>query len=132
MFERSIEQELIPYCNAYQVGILPFFPLAGGFLTGKYRRGQAAPSGSRGESSAYVQQYMTDTNYAKVEHMTAWAQSRDHTMGELAHAWLLAQPQVSSVISGATSVEQVQQNAKAAEWRLSADELAEVNAVLGA
>jgi aryl-alcohol dehydrogenase-like predicted oxidoreductase len=132
MFERSIEQELIPYCNAYHVGILPYFPLAGGFLTGKYRRGQPAPTGSRGESSSYVQQYMTDSNYAKVEHLTAWAQDRDHTMSELAHAWLLGQPQVSSVISGATSVEQVQQNAKAADWRLSVDELAEVNAVLGA
>jgi aryl-alcohol dehydrogenase-like predicted oxidoreductase len=75
---------------------------------------------------------MTDSNYAKVEHLTAWAQARDHTMGELAHAWLLGQAQVSSVISGATSVEQVQQNAKAADWRLTAEELAEVNAVLGA
>ena len=132
MFERSIEQELIPYCNAHHVGILPYFPLAGGFLTGKYRRGQPAPSGSRGESSAYVQQYMTDANYGKVERLADWAQARDHTMGELAHAWLLAQPQVSSVISGATSVEQVQQNARAADWHLTADELAEVNAVLGA
>jgi aryl-alcohol dehydrogenase-like predicted oxidoreductase len=132
MFERSIEQELVPYCNAYRVGILPYFPLAGGFLTGKYRRGQPAPAGSRGENSSYVQQYMNDTNYAKVEHLAAWAQARDHTMGELAHAWLLAQPQVSSVISGATSVEQVQQNARAADWRLTVDELAEVNAVLGA
>ena len=82
--------------------------------------------------SAYVQQYMTDTNYDKVEHLTDWAHARGHTMGELAHAWLLAQPQVSSVISGATSIEQVHQNAKAADWRLTADELAEVNAVLGA
>jgi 1-deoxyxylulose-5-phosphate synthase len=132
MFERAIEQELIPYCNAYHVGILPYFPLAGGFLTGKYRRRQPAPAGSRGESSTYVQQYMTDTNYDKVEHLSAWAQSRDHTMGELAHAWLLAQPQVSSVISGATSVEQVQLNARAADWRLTLDELVEVNAVLDA
>ena len=132
MVERSIEQELVPYCNAHHVGILPYFPLAGGFLTGKYRRGQPAPPGSRGEGSAYVQQYMTDTNYDKVEHLADWAQARDHTMGELAHAWLLAQPQVSSVISGATSVEQVQQNARAADWRLTAAELAEVNAVLGA
>jgi aryl-alcohol dehydrogenase-like predicted oxidoreductase len=132
MFERSIEQELIPYCNAYHVGILPYFPLAGGFLTGKYLRGQPAPAGSRGESSAYVQRYMTDANYAKVEHLMAWAQARDHTMAELAHAWLLAQPQVSSVISGATSVEQVRQNARAGDWRLTADELAEVNAVLDA
>jgi aryl-alcohol dehydrogenase-like predicted oxidoreductase len=132
MFERSVEQELVPYCNAHHVGILPYFPLAGGFLIGKYRRGQPAPSGSRGESSAYVQKYMTDANYTKVERLAAWAQARDHTMGELAHAWLLAQPRVSSVISGATRVEQVQQNAAAAAWRLTADELAEVNAVLDA
>jgi aryl-alcohol dehydrogenase-like predicted oxidoreductase len=131
MLERSIEQELVPYCNAYHVGILPYFPLAGGFLTGKYRRDQAAPAGSRGENSPYVKGYMTDVNYAKVERLAAWAEQRDHTMGELAHAWLLAQPQVSSVISGATSVEQVGSNAKAAGWRLTAEELAEVNGALG-
>jgi aryl-alcohol dehydrogenase-like predicted oxidoreductase len=132
MLERSIEHELVPFCNAYHVGILPYFPLAGGFLTGKYQRGQPAPTGSRGESSAYVQQYMTDANYAKVERLTNWAQTREHRMGELAHAWLLAHPQVSSVISGATRIEQVLQNARAVDWRLTADELAEVNAILTA
>ena len=130
MLERGIEQELLPYCRAYNVGILPYFPLAGGFLTGKYRRGQPAPAGSRGEDSAYVQQYMTDANYSKVERLTAWAQQRDRTMGDLAQAWLLAHPQVSSVISGATKVEQVRDNAKAAGWRLSPEELAEVNKFL--
>jgi aryl-alcohol dehydrogenase-like predicted oxidoreductase len=130
MFERSIETELIPYCNEYQVGILPYFPLAGGFLTGKYKRGEAAPTGSRGESSTYVQEYMTDANFTRIERLGAWAQERDHSLGELAHAWLLAQPQVSSVISGATSLEQVQANAKAGDWRLTAEELAEVNGVL--
>ena len=130
MLERGIEHELIPYCNAYKVGILPYFPLAGGFLTGKYRRGQPAPAGSRGESSAYVQRYMTDANYDRIEKLEAWARERGHTMGELAHAWLLAQPQVSSVISGATKLEQVQANAKAAGWKLAAEELAQVNAVL--
>ena len=130
MLERSIERELIPYCSAYHVGIVPYFPLAGGFLTGKYRRGLAAPPGSRGESSPYVQRYMTEANYDKVERLTAWAQERGHTMGELAHAWLLAQPQVCSVISGATRPEQVRSNARAATWHLTADELAEVNAIL--
>jgi aryl-alcohol dehydrogenase-like predicted oxidoreductase len=130
MLERGIEHELIPYCNAFNVGILPYFPLAGGFLTGKYHRGEPAPAGSRGESSPYVQRYMTDANYAKVEKLAAWATERSHSMGELAHAWLLAQPQVSSVISGATKLEQVQANARAAGWKLSADELAQVNAVL--
>ena len=130
MFERGIEQELIPYCNAYGVGILPYFPLAGGFLTGKYKQGEAAPAGSRGESSPYVQRYMTDENYGIVAKLAAWAEERGHSMVELAHAWLLAQPQVSSVISGATKLSQVQSNAAAADWSLSAEEFAAVNAVL--
>lgn len=130
MLERGIERELIPYCNAHCVGILPYFPLAGGFLTGKYKRGQPPPAGSRGERSSYVQGYMTEGNYDKLERLTAWAEARGHTMGELAHAWLIAQPMVSSVISGATSLAQVQANAKAADWRLSAHELKEVNAIL--
>lgn len=132
MLERAQEREVIPFCNVHNVGILPYFPLAGGFLTGKYTREEGAPAGSRGESSEYVQRYMTDANYDKIETLTAWAQERDHTMAELAHAWLLAQPQVSSVISGATKLEQVRSNAKSAEWSLSGDELAEVNAVLDA
>jgi aryl-alcohol dehydrogenase-like predicted oxidoreductase len=130
MLEREIEREVVPYCNAFKVGILPYFPLAGGFLTGKYRRDQPPPAGSRGEGSSYVQGYMTEANYARVERLAAWAEERGHTMGELAHAWLLAQPQVSSVISGCTSLAQVQANAKAAEWALTAEELAEVNAAL--
>lgn len=131
MLERGIEQELIPYCNAYRVGILPYFPLAGGFLTGKYRRGEGAPAGTRGERSPYVQGYMTDANYTRVERLAQWAGERGRPMAELAHAWLLAQPQVSSVISGATSLEQVQANAQAAGWALTADELGEVNGLLG-
>jgi len=130
MFERDQERELIPFCNAHNVGILPYFPLAGGFLSGKYQRGLPAPAGSRGESSAYVQKYMTDAIYAKLEKLTAWATERDHTLLELAHAWLLGQPQVSSVISGATKLAQVQANAKSADWQLTADELGVVNAVL--
>jgi aryl-alcohol dehydrogenase-like predicted oxidoreductase len=130
MFERGIEQELVPYCNAHGVGILPYFPLAGGFLTGKYRRGQQAPAGSRGESSDYVQKYMTDAGYDKLERLITWAGERDRSVGELAHAWLLAQPRVSSVISGATSAEQVEANARAAGWALSPDELQQVNVIL--
>lgn len=130
MFERDQEREIIPFCNAHNVGILPFFPLAGGFLTGKYKRGEPAPAGSRGESSPYVQKYMTDANFAKVEKLTAWATERGHSMNELAHAWLLGQPRVSSVISGATKLAQLQENAKAADWQLTVDELATVNGVL--
>lgn len=130
MFERELEKEMIPYCNAHNVGILPYFPLAGGFLTGKYKRGESAPAGSRGENSPYVQKYMTDANYTIVEKLTAWAEERGHSMAELAHAWLLGQPQVSSVISGATKLSQVQSNAAAGDWSLSADEYAVVTSIL--
>ena len=130
MLEREVEQEVIPYCEAHNVGFIPYFPLAGGFLTGKYKRGEAAPAGSRGERSPYVQEYMTEANYDIVEKLSAWAQERGHTMNELAHAWLLAQPQVCSVISGLTKMEHLRANAKAGEWLLTKEEAAEVTAVL--
>lgn len=130
MLERDLEREMIPYCDAHGVGILPYFPLAGGFLTGKYRRGEGAPSGSRGESSSYVQRYMTDENYTRVEKLTRWAEDRGHTMVELAHVWLLAQPSVSSVISGVTRLEQMKSNSRAADWSLAPDEYEEVNQIL--
>jgi aryl-alcohol dehydrogenase-like predicted oxidoreductase len=99
-------------------------------LTGKYKRGEPAPAGSRGESNRYVQGYMTEANYGVIEKLAAWAAERDRGLNELAEAWLLTQPQVCSVIAGATRLEHVQMNAKAADWRLSEPELAEVNAVL--
>ena len=131
MFERGIEAELVPACQYFDIGILPYFPLAGGFLTGKYKQGEPAPAGSRGESSQYLQRYMTPENYAKVEKLTAFAQAREHSLNELAHAWLLAQPQISSVISGATSVEHVQANTAAGEWQLTEEEAGEVGEILG-
>ncbi|HEX9116266.1 MAG TPA: aldo/keto reductase [Anaerolineae bacterium] len=130
MLEREVEREMVPYCRAYGIGILPYYPLAGGFLTGKYRRGETAPAGTRGEYSPYVQAYMKDAGYDRVERLSAWAEARGHTMSELAHAWLLAQPPVCSVISGATRPEQVQANAKAAEWEITAAERDEVTALL--
>ncbi len=130
MLEREVEKEVIPYCHTHNVGFIPYFPLAGGFLTGKYKRGQGAPPGSRGETSSYVQNYMTDANFAIVEQLTAWAEERDHTMAELALAWLLAQPQVCSVISGLTRLEHLQQNVRAADWALTAVDLEEIAAIL--
>ncbi|MBK8901758.1 MAG: aldo/keto reductase [Anaerolineaceae bacterium] len=130
MLEREVEKEVIPYCQAENIGFIPYFPLAGGFLTGKYTREEGAPEGSRGESSQYVQQYMTDANYTRVEKLTTWAENRERTMAELAIAWLLAQPQVCSVISGLTRLEHLQQNAKAADWQLTAVEVNQVNDIL--
>jgi len=129
MLEREIERELVPYCQAFGIGIIPYFPLAGGFLTGKYREGYVPP-GSRGETSAYVQQYFTPENFRKVEALTAFAEARGRTMAELAVAWLLARPMVSSVITGVTSTAQLEVNVKAADWELTADEMAEIERIL--
>jgi aryl-alcohol dehydrogenase-like predicted oxidoreductase len=131
MLERGVEREVLPYCRAHNVGFIPYFPLAGGFLTGKYQRGKPAPPGSRGETNNYVQQYMTEANYDRIEQLTAWAQARDRGLNELAQAWMLAQPRVCSVISGATKLEHVLSNVKAADWTLTADEATEVNNILG-
>jgi aryl-alcohol dehydrogenase-like predicted oxidoreductase len=130
MLDRDVEREVVPYCRAHRVGFVPYYPLAGGFLTGKYRRGAAPPAGSRGETHPYVQQHMTDTSYNLLEALTAWAAVRGRGVNELAQVWLLAQPQVCSVISGATSLDHVLQNTKAASWSLTPSELAEVNAFL--
>jgi aryl-alcohol dehydrogenase-like predicted oxidoreductase len=130
MLERGIEQELVPCCETFEVGILPYFPLAGGFLTGKYRRGEEPPSGSRGETSSYVQKYFTAENFDTIEALEDWARERGHDIVELAIAWLLAQPQLSSVISGVTSPEHVRANARAAAWKLSEAEEEEVRAII--
>jgi aryl-alcohol dehydrogenase-like predicted oxidoreductase len=130
MLERGVEREVLPYCRAHDVGFVPFFPLAGGFLTGKYKRGEPAPAGSRGESSSYVQGYMTEANYDTIERLAAWAQERERGLNELAEAWLLAEPAVCSVISGATSIEHVLSNAKAADWVLTGEEVKEIRSIL--
>ena len=130
MLERGLDHEMLPFCHSQGVSLVPFFPLAGGFLTGKYKRGQPAPAGSRGESSGYVQNYMTDPNYTFIERLTSWAQERGRTPAEAAQAWLLAKPEVCSVISGATRLEQMQANAKAADWTLTTEEVAQINALL--
>lgn len=132
MLERDAEREVIPYCQQHGVGFIPYFPLAGGFLTGKYRRDEEAPAGSRAERSRYVQEYMTEANYDKVERLHDWAAKRDHTMVELAEAWLLAQPAVCSVISGVTKLSQLESNVRAAGWALAPTELEEINTILSA
>lgn len=130
LFERGIETELVPACRYFGIGILPYFPLAGGFLTGKYRRGEPAPQGSRGEKSPYVQRYMTEENYNRLEELEQFARDRDRGLNDLAHAWLLASPEVSSVISGATSVEHVRENAGAVTWEMTPEEYEAVNQIL--
>jgi aryl-alcohol dehydrogenase-like predicted oxidoreductase len=130
LLDRSVEREVLPYCRAHRVGFVPYHPLAGGFLTGKYEKGKPPPAGSRGERDRYVQRCMTDQNYDILRNLAMWADSRGRKTNELAQAWLLAQPQVCSVITGATKVEHVLSNVDAAHWALTAEESEEVNAIL--
>ena len=129
MLYRKPEEEMIPFCEKYGIGILPYYPLENGFLTGKYRRDQPAPDGTRlAENDRGA---LTSRNFDILEGLEGFVSERGHTILELAFAWLLASPMVSSVIAGATRVEQVEANAASAAWSLTADELEEVNAILG-
>ncbi len=129
LLHRDPEAEVIPECERLGVAFIPYFPLASGLLTGKYRRGQPPPPGSRGQAG-FGPKVFTDRNLEIAERLTAFAESRGHTLLELAVSWLLAQPTVASVIAGATSPEQVKANAAATGWKLSADEFAEVDRAL--
>ncbi len=127
LLERDVEREVLPACEHFGLGFLPFFPLASGLLSGKYRRGAAPPEGTRLAAwGPRGQAALTDANFDRLEALEAWAGERGHTMLELAFAWLLGHEVVSSVIAGATSPEQVRTNAATAEWRLTPEEVAEV------
>jgi aryl-alcohol dehydrogenase-like predicted oxidoreductase len=127
---RDIEKDLVPCAQQYNLGVLPFFPLASGLLTGKYKKGQAAPDDTRfGKVPRLRERYVTPRNEDIVEKLQAFAKARGHSMLELAFAWLASRPQVSSVIAGATRVEQVEQNVKAIDWALSAEEIAEIDRI---
>jgi aryl-alcohol dehydrogenase-like predicted oxidoreductase len=127
LLDRRIERELVPACRQFGVGILPYFPLASGFLTGKYRRGVEPPKDTRlALMRPMASQVMTDENFATLEKLEEFARGHGHSVLELAVAWLAAQPQVASVISGATKPEQVSENVKAGQWKMSAQEVEEV------
>ena len=120
LLEREAEADVLPRCAELGVGYVPYFPLASGLLTGKYRRGEPPPQGTRlsGRSEA-----LSDSAFDRIEALEAFAQERGHTLLELAIAGLASQPGVVSVIAGATAPEQVRANAAAADWELSADDL---------
>jgi len=128
LLERKVEFEVNPACERFGLGMLPFFPLASGLLTGKYRRGEAAPEGTRLAAwGARGQAALSDKNFDKLEALSGYAEARGHDLLELAFAWLLGQGVVSSVIAGATRPEQVKANAAAAGWKLTPQEVAEVS-----
>ncbi|MCC6267497.1 MAG: aldo/keto reductase [Dehalococcoidia bacterium] len=130
LLERRIEAELVPACNQYGVSVLPFFPLASGFLTGKYRQGQDLPAGTRlANAGPMAARVLTDKNYEMLGKLEAFAEARGKTMLDLAIGWLASLSHVGSVIAGATKPEQVAQNVAAGGWRLTAEDLAEVDAI---
>ncbi len=127
LLDRRIERELVPACRRFGVGILPYFPLASGFLTGKYRRGVEPPKDTRlALMRPMASQVMTDENFATLEKLEEFARAHGHSILELAIAWLAAQPQVASVISGATTPEQVAENLKSGRSKMTAQEVEEV------
>ena len=127
---RQIEAEKIPAALAYGMGMLPYFPLASGLLTGKYKRGAKAEAGTRFASIPRLgERYSTDANWALVEQLEAFCSKRGRTLLELAFSWLLARPPVASVIAGATKPEQLDANAKAGGWTLTPEDLAEIDAM---
>lgn len=128
LLDRRIEREVLPACERFGLGMLPYFPLASGLLTGKYERGRPAPEGTRlnGERGTMA---LTDANFDVVEKLAEFAADRGHTLLELAMSWLAGNPIVSSVISGATKVAQVQANVEAIGWQLSDEELSEIQSL---
>jgi aryl-alcohol dehydrogenase-like predicted oxidoreductase len=127
---RDVERELVPTAKRLGLGLLPYFPLASGLLTGKYKRGAALPSGSRlSKNARHAQRFASERNWRIVGELDTFAARRGHTLLELAFSWLLRDEVVASVIAGATSPQQVEQNVRAAGWKLSAEDLAEIDRI---
>ncbi len=128
LLARGIEGELIPAMRQYGLGLLPFFPLASGLLTGKHKRHAPPAAGSRLANNTQLQEeFFTDDKLAVVEKLQAFCDRRGRKMVELAFSWLLAKEPVASVIAGASTPEQLQQNVSATGWKLAAEELAEID-----
>ena len=124
---RDEEKSTVPVLKRAGLGLLPYFPLASGMLTGKYKRGQPGPKGARLSTPGLSGRYMNDANWAIVEKLEAFCAQRGKTILELAFAWLLAHDYVPSVIAGATGPQQVEQNVGCASWKLTAAEKEEVD-----
>ncbi len=126
------ERDLMPAMHRYGLGLLPYFPLASGLLTGKYRRNAPMPEVARlTTTKRLAERYLTDRNWAVSEKLADFAAERGHTMPELAFSWLLARKPVASVIAGATRPEQLEENVRAGDWKLSDDEMAEIDRLTG-
>jgi aryl-alcohol dehydrogenase-like predicted oxidoreductase len=130
LLDRRIERELAPACQKYGMGILPYFPLASGFLTGKYRPNEAPPEGTRlAAMGDAAKSTLNEPNFETLGRLEDFVKERGHSMLELAIGWLASQPYVSSVIAGATKPEQVEQNVAAGAWKLTGEEMGEVGKI---
>jgi len=131
LLAREAREEVLPACRRLGLSFMPYFPLASGLLTGKYRKGQPPPQGSRLAGSGW-DELISDERLDLVERLIGFAEQHGHTILELAMSWLSSQPEIATVIAGATGAEQVRANAEAVEsWRLSDDEFAEIDELLG-
>ncbi len=131
LLNRSADRELIPMMQAHGMGLLPYYPLASGALTGKYRRNATMPEGARLtlHGARYGDRFLNDANWPIIEQLEAFAEQRGRTLLELAFSWLAARPCVSSIIAGATKPEQLSANVRAVGWALTADELCEIDRI---
>lgn len=130
LMHRDPEAEVLPASSRLDVGFLPYFPLMSGLLTGKYRKGRALPEGARITGNARWESLLTDANFALIEALERYALVHGHELIDLAFAWLLAKPQVRSVIAGATRPDQVRRNAAAARWHLTEADVEAVARIL--
>jgi aryl-alcohol dehydrogenase-like predicted oxidoreductase len=127
---RPIDRELVPALQAYDMGLLPFFPLASGLLTGKYKRNAPMPAGTRlTNTQRLADRFLTEANWQIAEQLADFAATRGKSLLELAFSWLACRPQVASVIAGATRPEQIEANVKAADWVLTPSEMAEIDRI---
>jgi aryl-alcohol dehydrogenase-like predicted oxidoreductase len=126
--------DVIPACVEHGLAFLPYFPLASGLLSGKYRRDAPPPAGTRLSTMPEdrTRRLLTERNFARVDALATFATGRDRRLLELAFAWLAAQPALASIIAGATSPEQIRTNAAAVDWTLGDDDLAEIDRILAA
>ena len=130
LLERGVETEVVPACEQYGLGLLPFFPLNSGLLSGKYRRGERPAEGTRLAQDRY-QRWIDGADWDTIEALTAFGSDRDHSLLDVAIAGLAARPAVTSVIAGATTPDQVRQNVAAGSWELSPADAAALDEILG-
>ncbi len=130
LLDRDVEADLVPFCRAHGIGIVPYYPLASSLLSGKFRRGDPIPTEVRGMRLPVILKHLNPGTFETIWRLDAFAKELGHSLSEMAIAWLLSHSEVPSVIAGASKPEQVEANVAACEWKLSADELKGIEGIL--